>query len=156
MIRVLALDIDGVLTDGKVWMDESGRELKSFSYRDIDAVFDARRRGLQVILVTGESSPWVDAVARRMGIERVYRGAKDKYQMLGRICEDLGVSLEQICFVGDSVRDAGALAAAGLGLAPADAMPEARAAASRILHMRSGEGAVAEAVQIVLQMLWPA
>ena len=101
MIQVLALDIDGVLTDGKVTLDDSGRELKTLSYRDIDAVFLAQRRGLQVVLVTGEALPWVDMIARRLEISHVYRGAKDKCQALRSVCTELGVSRQQVCYVGD-------------------------------------------------------
>lgn len=153
MIRVLALDIDGVLTDGKVTLDDAGRELKTLSYRDIDAVFVARSRGVEVVLVTGEASPWVDMIARRLDISHLYRGAKDKCQALQSVCTELGVSLQQVCYVGDSLRDADALSIVGLGLAPADAVQAAQAAAHRVLKHRGGEGVVAEAVEIVLQAM---
>jgi YrbI family 3-deoxy-D-manno-octulosonate 8-phosphate phosphatase len=153
MIQVLVLDIDGVLTDGKVTLDDSGRELKTLSYRDIDAVFLAKRRGLQVVLVTGEAVPLVDTIARRLEISHVYRGAKDKCQALRSVCTELGVSLQQVCYVGDSQRDADALAMVGLGLAPSDAIRAAQVAAHRVLQHQGGDGAVAEAVEIILQML---
>lgn len=153
MIQVLALDIDGVLTDGKVTLDDSGRELKTLSYRDIDAVFLAQRRGIQVVLVTGEALPWVDIIARRLEISHVYRGAKDKCQALRSVCTELGVSLQQVCYVGDSQRDADALAMVGLGLAPSDAIRAAQVAAHRVLQHQGGDGAVAEAVEIILQAL---
>lgn len=152
MIRVLALDIDGVLTDGKVTLDETGRELKTLSYRDIDAVFAARSRGVQVVLVTGEASQWVDMVARRLEIGLVFREAKNKSQAVRALCRDLGVDLKQVCYVGDSRRDAEVLSIVGLGLAPADAAQEARTAAHRVLKQPGGNGAVAEAVEIVLSM----
>ncbi len=151
MIRVLALDIDGVLTDGMVTLDEAGREFKKLSYRDIDAVFAAQRQGVEVVLVTGESSPWVDMIARRLEVSRVFRQAKNKWKALQQLSSDLGVNLEQVCFVGDSQRDAEALSSVGLGLAPVDATREARAAAHRILQHQGGDGAVAEAVEIVLR-----
>jgi 3-deoxy-D-manno-octulosonate 8-phosphate phosphatase (KDO 8-P phosphatase) len=153
VISVLALDIDGVLTDGKVTFDESGSELKTVSYRDIDAVFLAQRRGVQLVLVTGETSPWVDMIARRLEIKYVYQGAKDKCRAVQNICADLGIDLNEVCYVGDSMRDVGALAMVGLGLVPADACPAARAVAHRVLKERGGNGAVAEAVEIVLQSL---
>jgi len=153
MIQVLVLDIDGVLTDGKVTLDDSGRELKTLSYRDIDAVFLAQRRGLQVVLVTGEAVPLVDTIARRLEISHVYRGAKDKCQALRSVCTELGVSLQQVCYVGDSQRDADALAMVGLGLAPSDAIRAAQVAAHRVLQHQGGDGAVAEAVEIILQTL---
>lgn len=153
MIQVLVLDIDGVLTDGKVTLDDSGRELKTLSYRDIDAVFLAQRRGLQVVLVTGEAVPLVDTIARRLEVSHVYRGAKDKCQALRSVCTELGVSLQQVCYVGDSQRDADALAMVGLGLAPSDAIRAAQVAAHRVLQHQGGDGAVAEAVEIILQTL---
>jgi YrbI family 3-deoxy-D-manno-octulosonate 8-phosphate phosphatase len=151
VIRVLALDIDGVLTDGSVMLDETGRELKTLSYRDIDAVFLARRRGVQVVLVTGETSPWVEMIARRLEISHVFQGERDKCRAVRHVCNELGVTLEQVCYVGDSQRDAEALAIVGLGLVPADAAPEARIAAHQALKHSGGDGAVAEAVEIVLQ-----
>jgi YrbI family 3-deoxy-D-manno-octulosonate 8-phosphate phosphatase len=150
VIRLLALDIDGVLTNGEVRFDEDGRESKALFFRDIDAVFAAKRAGLQVVLVTGEATPIVDVIARRLRIDVVYRGAKDKAAALEAIAAELAISLDEICFVGDGARDAPALALAGLGLAPADAGPEALAAADRILENAGGRGAVAEAVRIVL------
>ncbi len=156
MIRVLALDIDGVLTSGTVTIDDAGRELKTVSYRDIDAVFHAHRQGLTVALVTGEDSPWVDQIVKRLGVLHVWRGAKDKGRALNNLCAELHVTLDEVCYVGDSVRDADALAAAGLGLAPADASPSAIRAADRVLLHKGGDGAVAEAVDIVLGVGSPA
>ncbi len=150
MIRVLALDIDGVLTNGEVRFDEDGRESKALFFRDIDAVFAAKREGLRVVLVTGESSPLVDVIARRLDVTDVYRDAKDKGAALRAVAHDLGVPLEEICFVGDAPRDAPALDIVGLGLAPADAAEEALAAADRVLASNGGRGAVGEAIALVL------
>jgi 3-deoxy-D-manno-octulosonate 8-phosphate phosphatase (KDO 8-P phosphatase) len=149
VIRLLVLDIDGVLTNGEVILDETGRESKSLSFRDIDAVFAARRAGLQLALVTGEATPIVDVIARRLEIERVYAGRKDKDAALRDVAADCGVELSEVCFVGDSARDAPALELAGLGLAPADADADARAAADRVLEASGGRGAVAEAIALV-------
>lgn len=152
MISVLALDIDGVLTDGRVTIDEQGRESKTLSYRDIDAIFRAHRSGLRIVFVTGETSPWVDMIARRVEATRVYQGAKQKEEALESLCRDLGVDLSQVCYVGDSPRDVAAVAIAGLGLAPADAHQTVKAAAHRVLQCAGGDGAVAEAVDVLLEM----
>jgi 3-deoxy-D-manno-octulosonate 8-phosphate phosphatase (KDO 8-P phosphatase) len=149
LIRLLALDIDVVLTTGEVRLDEDGRETKTLFVRDLDAIFAARRDGLQVVLVTGEATPIVDVIARRLEVEHVYRDAKDKVAALDAVVRDLGVPLAEICYVGDGARDAPALTAAGLGLAPSDAGPEARAAADRVLESAGGRGAVAEAIAVV-------
>ena len=130
MIKILALDIDGVLTDGRVTVDENGRELKTISYRDVDAVFEAHRRDLRVVLVTGEDSEWVKMIATKLAIKHLYSGAKDKFQGLQRLCADLGVEFAEVCYVGDSTRDIEAIVRAGLGFAPADASTGARGAHS--------------------------
>ena len=144
------LDIDGVLTNGEVRLDEDGRESKSLHFRDIDAVFAARRAGLTVALLSGEATPMVDVIARKLEIGLVYRGRHDKAGAVAELADEAGIPLEETCYVGDSVRDAPALDAVCLGLAPADASREARAAADKVLEASGGRGAVAEAVAIVV------
>lgn len=150
-ITVLALDIDGVLTDGTVTWDEFGRESKALCYQDVDAVFMARRQGLRVVLITGEDSAWVKMVATRLQADRVYAGAKDKAQAVRELCQELKVAREEICLVGDSARDAQTFPYVGLAFAPADAARVARAAADRVLGCPGGRGAVAEVVELILQ-----
>jgi YrbI family 3-deoxy-D-manno-octulosonate 8-phosphate phosphatase len=148
-ICALVLDIDGVLTDGRVVLDQQGQETKSLCYRDIDAVFQAHREGLLVALVTGEQSPMVDIIARRLAISTVVAGAKDKRRALQEVCTCLDITLDQVCYVGDSDRDAPALAQVGLGLAPADASPQAGRSSHRVLASRGGYGAVTEALMLI-------
>jgi D-sedoheptulose 7-phosphate isomerase len=150
-INVLALDIDGVLTDGRVELGKGGEESKGIALRDLDAIMAARRAGVQIALVTGESGPLVDVIARRIDADRVLMGKKDKRAALQELAEALNARPEQICFVGDADRDARAFSSIGLGLAPSDASPTARAEAHRVLTSRGGAGAVAEAVDIVLR-----
>lgn len=149
MICALVLDVDGVLTDGRVTLDQQGGETKSLCYRDIDAVFQAQREGLLVALVTGEASPLVDIIARRLAIPIVVSGAKDKALALKKVCSRLRITMDRVCYIGDSDRDAPALRQVGLGLAPADASPQARLAAHRVLTSRGGYGAVAEALTLI-------
>lgn len=151
-IRVLALDIDGVLTDGTAALSERGGEEKRFSFHDLDAVTQALRSGLTVVLVTGEDTPAVDGVARRFGVERVIRSVKDKLSALSSLSAQLDISLDGFCYVGDSDRDALALSGVGLGLAPANATPAAKAAAHRVLARAGGDGAVAEVVALLGQL----
>lgn len=148
-ISALVLDIDGVLTDGRVLVGASGEEKKAISYHDMDAVFDARRRGLQVVLITAEATPWVNYIANRLQVEHVISGAKDKLKAIHELTRRLGVTLENICYVGDSDRDAPALAAVGLGIVPANATREAKAAARIVLQSAGGHGAVHEALSIL-------
>ena len=150
-IQVLALDIDGVLTDGRAEIGTDGNEQKCFSFRDLDSITQARRNGLQVVLVTGEDNQMVDIIARRFGVDDVVRGAKDKKVALESLAARLGVAAAAICYIGDSDRDAPALAWAGLGLVPADASPRAKATAHRVLTCAGGGGVVAEAVALLAQ-----
>ena len=149
-IQLLLLDVDGVLTDGVVRYSARGDEEKSLFMRDIDAVFEAHRRGLVVGLVTGESTPWVDFIARRLAIDHVAKGVKDKLDAVRRLSNAVGISIDAVCYVGDADRDVPALEAVGLGLAPHDASGDARRAAKRVLASSGGRGAVAEAVEAAL------
>ena len=151
-IEVLALDVDGVITDGRVQLTVSGEETKGICVRDLDALTQARRAGLRLGLVTGEQGPLVDAIARRLHVDTVIAGAKDKRVGLIQLCDRLAVPASKVCYVGDADRDALAFSSVGLSLAPADASARARAKANRVLSARGGAGAVAEAVEILLGM----
>jgi D-sedoheptulose 7-phosphate isomerase len=155
-IALVLLDVDGVLTDGTVRCSAEGHEEKSLFMRDVDALFDARRRGLRVGLVTGEETPWIDSVARRLEIALVAKGAKDKLAAVRRLAEKERIALGAVCYVGDADRDAPALAAVGLGLAPRDASAAAKDAAARVLSSPGGRGAVAEAIGLALATSGPA
>jgi len=149
-IKLLALDIDGVLTDGRTRLGARPPEKKRLAFQDLDAINAAKRAGFSLALVTGESDGSVDLVAARTGVTLVRRGAKDKVAALKELAGELNISLEEICFVGDGNRDAPALACVGLAFAPANATHAARGAAHQILQRSGGHGAVAEAVRLLL------
>lgn len=151
-IKLLVLDIDGVVTDGRVSISASATPGKRIAFVDLDALTRLRNTGCPVAFLTGESDESVDLIAGRFNVKEVVRGAKDKLKALKGLSERLGIPLESICYVGDSDRDAGALAAAGLGLAPANATAAAKAAADRVLSNTGGAGAVAEAVALLLRL----
>jgi D-sedoheptulose 7-phosphate isomerase len=151
-IRVLALDIDGVLTDGTGVLNSIESYEPRFDFHDLDAVTEARRCGLTLALVTGEDTDLVDRIAKRFGVDHVMRGAKDKVSGLQALSSQIGVPLADFCYVGDSDRDAPAFSHVGLGLAPLNATAKAKAAAHRILPRPGGAGAVAEAVTLLRQL----
>lgn len=148
-IRLLVLDVDGVLTDGTVLLLSSGEDVRSVHIRDLDAVTKARALGVDVAILSGEDTPASHRVAERFRITEAMWGAKDKLTALTELTTRLGVRLEETCYVGDADRDAPALAAVGVGLAPADASIAARKAADRVLDTGGGRGAVAEAVELL-------
>jgi 3-deoxy-D-manno-octulosonate 8-phosphate phosphatase (KDO 8-P phosphatase) len=149
-IRALALDVDGVLTDGGVWWGEDGSELKRFSFADIMGVSLASKAGLMVTLISGEDSPLVDRFAAKMNIPDVTKGCKDKASALRAFAKRQGLPLEEICFIGDDVNDLGAMEIAGLSAAPADAQPAVRKLAQFVTSANGGNGAVREVVDLLL------
>ncbi|HVY27902.1 MAG TPA: SIS domain-containing protein [Polyangiaceae bacterium] len=149
-ILLLALDVDGVLTDGSVTITPSGEEAKGIAFRDLDALARARRAGLRIALVTGEEGPLVMAIAAKAGAEFVLPAAKDKVAALEALSANAAVPLGRICFVGDADRDALAFPMVGISLCPANGSRAARRTATRVLTAKGGAGAVEEAVEILL------
>src|SRR6266699_2222793 len=122
-VRAVALDVDGVLTDGGIWWGPNGEEWKRFSFADIMGVSLARKAGLIVGLISGEDSPLVDRFAAKMGITDVAKNCKDKAGALRSLAERRGLALNEVCFMGDDVNDLEAMKIAGLAAAPANAAP---------------------------------
>lgn len=156
-ISVLALDVDGVMTDGSLSIAENDNSVqpKRIAMRDLDALTKLKRAGFHLALVTGEEGALVSAIARRVKADVVIAGAKDKKKGLDDLAERLGVTLANICFVGDAERDALAFPHVGLSLAPRDAGLHARRAATKVLDEKGGHGAVSEAVELLLGLSHP-
>lgn len=143
-IRALALDVDGVLTDGTFWWGPGGEEFKRFSFRDVMGLARSQKAGLRVALISGEDTPLLDRYADKLGIARIYRGCKDKGAALRDFAAQESLPLTAICFIGDDVNDVSALTLAGHSAAPADAHPAAKEAAAQVLGAPGGHGAVRE------------
>lgn len=150
-IKLLALDIDGVLTDGRVIIDAAGKEYKSINYRDMDGINWSRKRGLALALLTGENTTLVDTIATRFGITNIIKGAKDKKVALKQLSENTRVPLANICYVGDADRDVSGLKLCGLSLVPQDATKKAKEVASVILKSKGGEGVVLEVIEYLVE-----
>jgi 3-deoxy-D-manno-octulosonate 8-phosphate phosphatase (KDO 8-P phosphatase) len=149
-IKAIALDVDGVLTDGGVWWGPNGEEWKRFSFADIMGVSRARKAGYVIALISGEDSPLVDRFAQKLGITYIEKNCKDKETALRRFSESASVPLREICFMGDDVNDAGAMSIAGLSAVPANAQPAVREKASFVSTQNGGNGAVRELVEALL------
>lgn len=150
-VRLLVLDVDGVLTDGRMILSERGDELKAFHTRDGIALGLARRAGLRTAMVTGETSPIAKVRGDKLGVDVVVLGARRKGDSVEALCAQFGVALDEVAFVGDDLLDVPALQRVGLAVAVADAGPEARAAAHLVTKARGGEGAVRECVEFILR-----
>lgn len=149
-MKLILTDIDGVLTDGRVTLDERGCESKTICYRDLDAIGVGRRAGYDFVFVTGEDSEMARLLARRFTVERLYTGAKDKLAALRAIEAELNIPLCNQIYIGDSDRDAPALKAVGLGIAPSDASPCAQAASNVVTQCKGGFGVLLEVVDKLL------
>jgi 3-deoxy-D-manno-octulosonate 8-phosphate phosphatase (KDO 8-P phosphatase) len=128
-IRLLILDIDGVLTDGSLYFDAKGETLKVFHVRDGHGIKMAQRGGLEVALVSGRRSDAAFNRARELDINRFYEGVRDKTAVLEELLAALNLTLREVAAVGDELVDLPLFHRVGLGVAVADAVPELKAAA---------------------------
>lgn len=156
-IRLLVLDVDGVLTDGGLVYGASGEEAKRFHVRDGLALVAARRAGLYVAVISGRASPAVTRRMAELGVAHVQQGVADKVRALADLMQRLAVSAGEVAVMGDDLQDLPLMRRVGLGLAPGDAVPEVRRAAHWRSRRRGGEGAVREAVEMLLRArkAWP-
>ena len=156
-IRLLVLDVDGVLTDGGLYYGASGEETKRFDVRDGLAMVEARHAGLTLAILSGRSSA---AVARRMeelGIAEVHQGVRDKDAVLTALMRRLGLDPAEVAMMGDDLADLPPMKRAGLALAPVNAVPEVRKAADWVSRRAGGAGAVRDALELLLKArkAWP-
>lgn len=149
-IRAVAMDVDGVLTDGGLWWGADGEEWKRFCIADIMGVSLARRAGLQLALISGENSPLVDRYAQKMHIRHVTKSCRDKAAALRDFAAATGLDLAAICFMGDDINDLPAMRIAGLSAAPANAARDVLAHADFIAKNAGGNGAVRELMEALL------
>ena len=149
-IRLLVLDVDGVLTDGRLYFSPRGEELKCFDVRDGYGLKSVQRAGITVAVISGRRSAAVEARARELGIEHVHQGIEDKRAVFGDLLERLGLEPTAAACVGDDAPDVPLLEAAGLAIAVADAHDCARAAAEYVTRRDGGRGAVREVCDLLV------
>jgi len=149
-IRLLVMDVDGVLTDGRMILSERGDELKSFHTHDGIGLALAKRAGLRTALVTGESSPIAKARGTKLGVDSVVLGARRKRESVEALRAEFGVAADAVAFIGDDLLDIPALQVAGLAVTVADAPAAVKAVAHVVTRARGGHGAVRELVELIL------
>ena len=149
-IRLLVLDVDGVLTDGRLYLSAAGEELKVFHVRDGSGLVAVQRAGITVAIISGRDSAAVTRRAAELGIRHVRQGVADKGAALDQLLEELGVSAAETACVGDDTPDVPMLRRAGLAIGVADAHPALLAAAHWVTHSNGGQGAVREACDLLL------
>jgi 3-deoxy-D-manno-octulosonate 8-phosphate phosphatase (KDO 8-P phosphatase) len=150
-VRLILLDVDGVLTDGSIHLAPGGADGRSFYVRDGLAIRLGQRAGLTFGIVSGRATPVVDERAAELDITEVHQREHDKAGRLREIGERLGVPASAVCFIGDDLIDVPAMRGAGFAAAPADASAEAIESAHYVTRCAGGRGAVREVIELVLR-----
>jgi len=149
-IRLLVLDVDGVMTDGRLYFSNSGEESKAFNTLDGLGLKLLRQSGVTVALITGRQSDIVASRARNLGIDLVYQGRDDKIVVLDEILASLGLDYADVAYAGDDLPDLACIRAARLGISVPNGHFLAREAADAITSREGGAGAVREICDWIL------
>ena len=150
-IRMLILDVDGVLTDGGLYYTERGDEFKRFNAKDGLALVRARRKGLRLGIISNSTNEGIiGARAQKLGIEHIYVGERPKIEVIHEWMQTLNISLEEIAYIGDDLNDYYILQAVGLSMCPADAVWQLHQLVDVRLLRKGGDACVREAIETVL------
>jgi 3-deoxy-D-manno-octulosonate 8-phosphate phosphatase (KDO 8-P phosphatase) len=150
-IRLLAMDVDGVLTNGQIILGNNNQELKAFNVKDGMGIALANKAGLKTILITSRSSEAVRRRAEELRISYYLQGSVDKRDSLMRFLLELHLSPEEVAYVGDDLNDLPPMGIVGLPVAVGDAVDEVKSAALYCCHAPGGGGAVREVVELILK-----
>jgi 3-deoxy-D-manno-octulosonate 8-phosphate phosphatase (KDO 8-P phosphatase) len=156
-IKLLILDVDGVMTDGRIIMDNEGKEIKNFDVRDGHGIKILQRYGIKVAILTGRKSKVVEYRAKDLEINDVYQGSFNKKEVFGRILEKHKLSASAVAFLGDDIVDIPVLKSVGFSAAVADAIDVVKKTVDYITGHKGGQGAVREICEMILQAQgkWP-
>ena len=150
-IKVLAMDVDGVMTDGRIVYDGSGRELKFFDVQDGYGIARVRLEGLKTAIISARSCTAVKVRARDLKFDRVFLDARPKITAYEKMLKLFKVNDDEVCFIGDDIPDHAVLSRAGFAVAVANAVPEIRKVADYVTERSGGRGAVREVAEMILK-----
>ncbi len=148
-VRLLAVDVDGVLTDGGVYIGDDGKEYRRFNIKDGMGLAQAIKAGYQVAIISGSQCQSVKFRAAKLDIEHVYLGVVNKLKCVRDLCTHLDIDLGQVMFIGDDIADLEVMKAVGLACAPADAAQSVLEVADYICKSSGGHGAVREVCDLL-------
>ena len=149
-VRLLCVDVDGVLTDAGMYYGPDGEVLKKFNTRDGMGLERVREAGVAVAIISGEDSAIVHARATKLKIDDVFSGAADKRLAIDQLCARHGLGVDEVAFIGDDLNDLPALECVGLACAVADAAEPVKAVAHYVTERRGGDGAVREVCELLI------
>lgn len=147
-IKLLAMDVDGTLTDGRIYIGAQGEVMKAFDVRDGYAIAHILPQlGITPVIITGRSSAIVEQRAKELKITELYQGVADKLATLKEVAEKFGVSADEVAYIGDDLNDWACIRYCGMTACPADAVPEVQNAVDYICNHDGGRGAVREFIE---------
>ncbi len=149
-VRMLAMDVDGVLTDGGMYYSEAGDELKKFNVKDGMGIKLLQAAGFVTAFITREKTAAVERRGQRLAVPEIHQAIDDKLTDLTRLVRKYGLTFTQVAYIGDDVNDLEALKAVGFSAAPVDAMPVVLQAVHYVCTKKGGEGAVRELADLIL------
>lgn len=150
-IKLLVLDVDGVLTDGRIIYDSSGKDSKFFDVHDGLGVYCLHKFGINTVIITAKNSKTIAPRSKDMRVAEVFADIFPKTAVLDKILKKYCVRADEICFVGDDLVDLALMRKIGLPVAPSNASPDVKAAAVYVTDCRGGRGAVREVAEIILK-----
>jgi 3-deoxy-D-manno-octulosonate 8-phosphate phosphatase (KDO 8-P phosphatase) len=150
-VRLLALDVDGVLSDGQLYFDSDGVETKSFSVLDGHGLKLAKRFGIEVALITGRDSPMVTRRAAALGIKHLYQGVEKKLPVLRELCQQLDITLDEVAYCGDDMPDLAAIHHSAVGISVPNAPDYIQRHADWVTQRAGGQGAAREICDTLLR-----
>ena len=149
-IRLVLMDCDGVLTDGRLYFSSGGEELKVFDVQDGQGIVSWVAAGYQIGIISGRSSPIVETRAKELGIQIVRQGIKDKLETAREIWSEMGLSAAETAFIGDDIPDIDLIMESSLGIAVGNAVDEVKSAADFVSARDGGRGAVREILDALI------
>ncbi len=150
-IQAIFMDVDGVLTNGKIILGTNNTELKEFNVKDGLAITIAKKQGLKIGFITSRTSEVVERRGRELGVDFLFQGVTDKLLKLKEIGSSKNISLENICYIGDDLPDLDALLAVGFSATVSDACEEVNSRVAFVSTKKGGEGAVREIIETILK-----
>lgn len=150
-IKLLSLDVDGVLTDGGIYYADDGNTFRKFNAQDGMGLVRLRKSGVAVTIISAGAPGAIEHRGRRLGIEHVFTDVSDKLATLGSLAGELGLNMDEVAHMGDDVNDLPLMQASGLAVASANAVPEVMEAAEIVTTLRGGDGAVRELCDAILK-----
>ena len=148
--KLIITDIDGVWTDGGMFYDQTGNELKKFNTSDSAGILLARKMNIQCAIITGETTEIVARRAKKLNISQLFQGVSDKLTVACNLCEELGIELGEVAYIGDDIGDIELLREVGISGAPANAPDYIRDLVDIKVNKKGGEGAFREFVETIL------